>query len=107
VLIFQVKVVAQGDDASSLAGEGRLFGSGGAHNYWPAVGSIDGDVVTLGGVVEDSNAADLIGSPVEIEANSSTGAMTLTFGPLAGGPFAGQTIVADGVGTVKIKTGDD
>ena len=101
---FQVKVVAAGDDASSLDGNGRHFGSGGAHSYWPAAGSIDGNVVTIGGVVAESNSAFLIGSPVEIQADSSTGAMTLTFGPLAGGPFVGQTIVANGAGTVKIRT---
>lgn len=98
-----MKVVAEGEDASSLVGDGRHFGSGGAHNYWLASGSIDGNVVTLAGVVADSNRAFLIGSPVEIQADSATGAMTLTFGPLAGGPFAGATIVADGVGRVKIR----
>jgi hypothetical protein len=102
-VVFQAKVVAEGEDASSLVGDGRHFGSGGAHNYWPATGSIDGNVVTLAGVVADSNAAFLIGSPVEIQADSSSGAMTLTFGPLAGGPFAGATIVADGAGRVKIR----
>ena len=101
---FQVKVVAAGDDASSLAGNGRHFGSSGAHNYWPAAGSINGNVVTIGGVVAESNSAFLIGSPVEVQADSTTGAMTLTFGPLADGPFVGQTIVANGVGTVKIRT---
>jgi len=101
---FMVKVVAEGADASSLVGEGRHFGSGGALNYWPATGSIDGSVVTLGGVVTDSNTPFLIGSPVDVEADSSTGATTLTFGPLAGGRFAGETIVADGVGMVSIKT---
>jgi hypothetical protein len=103
-VIFQVKAVVQGSNVSSLTGEVRQFGSGGAHSYWPATGSIAGSLVTLGGVVADSNAPLLIGSPVKLEADSSTGAMTLTFGPLAGGPFAGQTIVADGFGSVKVKT---
>jgi hypothetical protein len=101
---FRIKVEAEGADASSLVGEGRHFGSAGAHNYWPATGSIDGTVITLGGVVMDSNNPALIGSPVEVEADSSTGTTTLTFGPLAGGPFAGQTIVAEGAGRVSIKT---
>ena len=84
--------------------EGRHFTSSGAHSYWPATGSIDGDVVTLGGVVSDSNTPFLVGSPVEVEADSTTGAMTFRLGPQAGGPFVGQTIVFTGVGTVKIKT---
>jgi hypothetical protein len=103
-VVFRVKVAAQGADASSLVGEGRHYGSNQAHNYWPAKGSIDGNVVTLAGVVSDGNTAFLIGSPVEVVADASTGSMTLTFGPLAGGPFAGQTIVATGTGRVKITT---
>ena len=103
-VVFKIKVVAQGDESSSLVGEGRHFGSGGAHNYWPAAGSIDGNVVTLGGVVTDSNNPALIGSPVEVDADSSTGAITLTFGPLAGRRFAGETIKAEGDGRVKIRT---
>jgi hypothetical protein len=100
----QVKAVVQGEDASSLAGEVRQFGAGGAHGYWPATGSITGNLVTLSGVVADSNIPSFIGSPVELEANSSTGAITVALGPLAGGPFVGQTIVTDGFGSVKIKT---
>ena len=104
VATVRVKAAAQGDAPSSLVGEGRHFASTGAHNYWPATGSIAGDVVTLGGDVSDSDVPNLIGSPVEVEAHSTTGATTLTFGPLEGGPFVGQTIVFTGVGTVKIRT---
>jgi hypothetical protein len=103
-VIIRVKVVAEGTDLSSLVGEGREFGSGGAHQYWPATGSIDGNVVTLAGVVTDSNNPDLIGSPELVVADSSTGSITLTLGPLAGGRFAGATIVAAGVGRVRITT---
>jgi hypothetical protein len=103
-VVFKIKVVAHGDDASSLMGEGRHFGSGGAHNYWPAAGSIVGDLVTLSGVVTESNNPNLVGSPVEIQAAASTGTMTLTFGPLAGPPYAGRTIIAHGMGSVSIKT---
>jgi hypothetical protein len=104
VVTIRVKVVAKGDAPSSLVGEGRHFTSSGARSYWPATGFIDGDVVTLGGVVSDSNTRFLVGSPVEVEADSTTGAMTFRLGPQAGGPFVGQTIVFTGVGTVKIKT---
>ena len=99
----QVKAVVEGEDASSLAGEARLFGAQGAHGYWPATGSISGNLVTLSGVLTESNIG-LVGSPVELEANSSSGAITVTLGPFAGGPFVGQTIVVDGFGSVKIKT---
>jgi hypothetical protein len=44
-----VKVTAEGSDASSLIGEGRHFASTGAHNYWPATGFTDGVVASLGG----------------------------------------------------------
>jgi hypothetical protein len=104
-VIFHIKATAQGGDASSLVGEGRHFGSGGAHNYWPATGSIDGSVVTLAGVVADSNNPALVGVPVELRGNSSTGAINLDFGPLPEGPpYNGQTIFAEGFGRVKIKT---
>ena len=100
----QVKAVVEGD-ASSLAGEAeaRLFGAQGAHGYWPATGSLVGNLVTLSGVLTESNIG-LVGTPVELEANSSSGAMTVTIGPFAAGPFVGQTLVVDGFGSVKIKT---
>ena len=60
---FRLKAEAQGDDASSLEGNGRHFGSGGAHNDWSVTGSVSGDVVTLTGVTTDSNESFLIGSP--------------------------------------------
>jgi hypothetical protein len=101
--MVQVKAVVQGEDASSLAGEARIFGANGAHGYWPATGSITGNLVTLSGVLTESNIG-LVGTPVELEANTSTGAMTVALGPLSGGPFVGQTIVVDGFGSVKIKT---
>lgn len=100
----QVKAVVQGEDASSLAGEARLFGAHGAHGYWPAAGSLSGNLVTLSGVLTESNFG-FTGSPVALEANISTGAITVTLGPIvAGPPFVGQTLVVDGFGSVKIKT---
>ena len=98
-----VNVDAEGDP-SSLAGAGRHFASTGAHNYWPASGSISGNIVTLSGVVDDSNAPYLIGSPVQVVGDASTDAITLTFGPLAGGPFRGQTLTFTGSGKVTVRT---
>ena len=99
---FRLKAEAKGDDASSLEGNGRHFGSGGAHNHWSVTGSVSGDVVTLAGVTTDSNESFLIGSPVNLVGDASSGSITLAFGPIAGGQFAGQTIVGTGVGTVTI-----
>ena len=100
----QVKAMVQGEDASALAGKARVFGAGGAHGYAPATGSLVGNVVTLSGVLTESNIG-LVGTPVELEANSSTGAITVTLGPFVGGPpFVGHTLVVDGFGSVKIKT---
>ena len=97
-----LKAAAQGTHASSLTGDGRHFASTGAHNYWPATGSTDGNMATLSGAVAESNVPFLIGSPVLVVANASTQAITLFFGPLAGGPFAGQTLVFAGAGKVTI-----
>ncbi len=102
---FRTNVDAEGSDASSLVGRGRQFGSGGVHSYYPATGSVAGNVVTLAGVVDECNEEVLVGSPVQIVGDASSGAITLTFGPLAGGHFAGHTIAAQGAGQVTIKTG--
>ena len=77
------------------------------HAYWPVTGSAAGDVVTLAGVVTEVNNPVYVGSPIEIVGNASTGMVTLRFGPLPGGRFAGHTIVAEGPGQVSIKTAGD
>jgi len=102
----RLKVTIEGDDPSSLIGEGRAFCSCGPHNYFPATGSINGAVVTLSGTVTDSSSAFLIGSPVTVVADSTTGQITFTFGPYAGGPFVGQIDTWTGTGKVQIKGAD-
>ena len=67
-------------------------------------GAATGDDVTLVGVTTDSNSPFLIGSPIRVDANASTNAITVAFGPLAGGPFVGHTIVTTGFGKVSIET---
>ena len=99
----QVKAVAEGENASSLAGELRLFRAGGARGYGPATGSLVGNIVTLSGVLTESTIG-LAGTPIELEANSSSGAITVTLGPRSAGPFVGTTTVFEGFGSVKIKT---
>jgi hypothetical protein len=99
----QLKALVSGADASSLAGEFRLFRAGGAHGYGPTAGSVVGNIVTLSGEFTESNIG-LAGTPVNVEANSSTGAITLTLGPRSSGPFVGTTTVFDGFGSVKVKT---
>jgi hypothetical protein len=100
-VVIRMKVVAEGVDGS-LAGEGRHFGSNGGHSYWPVTGVTDGVTVTLTGAVSDSNGP-LIGSPVSISADVSTEAITMHFGPLTGGRFAGQTLLFEGLGKVSIR----
>jgi hypothetical protein len=101
---INLKAEVEGANPSSLTGEGRHFASTGSHNYWPASGVLNGTVVTLSGTVNDSNVSYLIGSPVEVVADSATEEITLTFGPLPGGPFVGATLVFTGTGRVKIST---
>ena len=103
VTLVQVKAAVQGEDASSLTGEIRLFRAGGAHSYAPVTGSLVGDIVTLSGELTESNIG-LVGTPVVLEANSSSGAITVTLGPRSGGPFVGTTTVFEGFGKVKVRT---
>jgi hypothetical protein len=100
---IQVKAVVAGENASSLAGELRLFRAGGAHGYGTMTGSLVGNIVTLSGVLTQSNIG-LAGTPIKLEANSSSGAITVTLGPRSSGPFVGTTTVFEGFGSVKIKT---
>jgi hypothetical protein len=101
---FTLKFTALGETTSSLAGEGRHTGSGGVKAKWSITGGfISGDVVTLSGVITEINNPALLGSLGTVSANASTGAITFDLGPLAGGPFAGQTILGEGFGNVKIR----
>ena len=99
----QVKAVVAGENASSLAGELRLFRAGGARGYGPTTGSLVGNIVTLSGELTQSTIG-LAGTPIKLEANSSSGAITVTLGPRSAGPFVGTTTVFEGFGSVKIKT---
>ena len=103
-VVIKAKATASGTDLSSLSGDGRHLGSGGVHAYWPVTGSAGGNVVTLAGVVTEVNNPDYVGSPIQIVGDVSTGMVTLRFGPLAGGRFAGHTIVAEGPGQVSVRT---
>jgi hypothetical protein len=100
---IQVKAVVQGESTSSLAGEFRLFRAGGAHGYGPMTGSLADNIVTLSGKLTESNIG-LAETPVKLEANSSTGAITVTLGPRSSGQFEGVTTVFEGIGSVKVKT---
>ncbi len=48
---------------------------------FPLAGSVSAGVVTLSGAVKESSEPTLIGIPVTITANSSTGSITFVFGP--------------------------
>jgi hypothetical protein len=58
--------------------------------------------VVLSGEVTKSTSPPIVGSGVRIDADTTTGDVTFTLGPLAGGPFAGQTFVFVGSGTVVV-----
>jgi hypothetical protein len=103
-LTLRLNVDAEGTDPAFLTGEGRHFGA--AHSYWPASGSTDGTMVTLFGTITESSGPPLIGSPVEVIGNASTGDITFVLGPIAGGPRIGQTLVFTGTGKVTINTKD-
>ncbi len=87
--------------STSLEGSGTNHATTGSTNQFSLSGSTTGDVVLLSGTVTRSTAAYLNGSSVQIEANAQTGALTFTLVPL-GGPFAGQTLVFTGSGTVVV-----
>jgi hypothetical protein len=89
-------------DAASLVGAGTSHASTGATNHFSLSGFTAGSTVVLSGTVTKSTVAPLEGSPVTIEADAATGNFTFTLGPIAGGPFAGQTLVFVGLGTVVI-----
>lgn len=48
---------------------------------FPLTGSVSAGVVTLSGAVKESSTPTLIGTPVTITANPSTGSITFVFGP--------------------------
>lgn len=91
--------------ADALEGSGINHPSTGAINRFSVTGTTDGSLVVLSGTIFQSTFPPLVGSPVEIEADAATGELTFTLGPIAGGPFAGQTLVFVGSGHVVI-TGD-
>ena len=88
--------------ATSLEGAGTNHATTGVTNHFTLSGATAGSTVTLSGSIDRSTAAYLIGSRVTINADSTTGAFTFTLGPITGGPFAGQTFVFVGSGTVLI-----
>lgn len=101
---FNLKFTAQGETTSSLTGAGRHRGSGGLKAEWSVTGGfISGDVVTFSGVITAANNPVYLGSLGTVVGNASTGAITFYLGPLAGGRFAGQTIVGEGFGNVTFR----
>jgi hypothetical protein len=65
-------------------------------------GSVDGSVVVLEGHVAHAAFESLVGTPVRLTADASTGMIDLTFGPIPGGPQAGTTLVLSGRGKVTV-----
>jgi len=102
-VLIDIKLEVVGSDTSSLTGTGRHFGSGGTHAYWDVTGSIDGNILTLVGTVQDTNNPVYLGSPIQVIADLDSEFVTFAFGPLTGGPFEGHTIVTQGAGRIQIK----
>ena len=90
-----------GNDALALEGTGKAVGSPGAHLDWSLKGSLDGDVVTLTGVVTDANNPVLVGMPESGEANAATGTVTWSWTNTTG-PFAGKSGSAQGDAKVDV-----
>lgn len=84
-----------------LQGSGVNHATTGSTNHFSLLGSTDGTTVALSGVIEKSTSPFLVGSPVSLEGNVETGAVTFTLVP-HGGPFVGQTLVFIGSGTVVV-----
>ncbi|MGI0020798.1 MAG: hypothetical protein ACREAY_10045, partial [Nitrososphaera sp.] len=81
---------AKGSSPSSLSGKGldSTFHGGSPPPgtcTFALTGSIsdDGSIITLSGAVTQSSNAALVGTPVEIIADASTGEITFIFGPVA------------------------
>lgn len=105
-LEMNVQVHALGSSSSSLEGKGveEAFAFGvfiERSELEFDSGSTDGTTVSLSGHVANSLAPGLIGSPVSLAA-TAPGAISITFGPIVGGPFAGQTHTFVGSGNVVI-----
>jgi hypothetical protein len=84
---------AQTGQGESGPSRGDKQGKGVSSSRFPLTGYISGNVVTLGGGVEVSSDPSLIFTPVLIEADESTGLITLNFGEL----------VLTGTGSVHIQ----
>lgn len=88
--------------AGALTGMGVTHSSTGPTYRFDLSGAVDESAVTLSGTIYKSTASFLIGTPVSLTADASTGEVTYNLGPLVAGVFAGQTLVFSGPGVVRI-----
>ena len=104
--IVRIQATVIGEDPDTLAGAGHhtvLFAWGGfaEHSKWTLTeGAVHGTSVVVSGYVNKSTAP-LEGTPVQLEADGTTGALTLTVGPFTGG-FPGLVVTSEGFGNVVI-----
>jgi hypothetical protein len=86
----------------------HLSGSGGSGHVTlaPATftfdGAMDGAVVRLNGHIVHAGFEFLVGTPVTLTADTATGRIELSFGPIRGGPQAGETLSFTGTGRVSV-----
>lgn len=99
-----VDLQARGSGTDRLTGTGTGFHRDfGSRANFVLEGTAEGGVVNLSGAVSKARFACLIGTPVTVTANGSTGTINHTLGPVAcPGPLNGQTLSFAGTGTVVI-----
>ncbi len=96
---FTIRAEASGS-TSSLSGDGTDSPPPGASGnpgvcHFTLTGSISGTVVTLSGAFDQSSIPSLIGLPIVITADASTGSLIFS--------VAGGAIIETGTGTVTIR----
>lgn len=99
-----VSIVASGVP-TSLSGSGVAHASTGATNRFDVAGSVVGGTATLAGTILNSTAWYLVGTPIVVVADTASGSISYTMGPITAGPFRGKTLTFVGDGTVLVNAG--
>jgi hypothetical protein len=101
-LVLEVKAI--GLD-KTLFGAGTIQDPACGKSIIAVAGSIEGHTLILSGcIVRGIDTPELKGSPVKLVADSNSGEIAFTLGPIAGGlPLSGLTFVFTGEGTISIR----
>jgi hypothetical protein len=106
-LVIRVAARARGANPDELSGGGYHvvlsevdgFIEESNWNVWE--GDTDGTSVSFSATIWRSKAP-IVGTPITLDADASTGALIFSIGPFTGGAFVGETFVFEGFGTVVI-----